>query len=428
MDWIDEKIEKLRNRIRNLSLKQALAVYLLLAVLAAFLCSFLIQQICFWAENRIFARYGMKLHQDRGIVDIYYMGQNAAVWRLTETEQDQIFILQLVSDLSPWICMAVWMVIAAVLFYYKRMKAPFDILKKGADEMGRKNLDFQIYYDSADEMGQLCRTFEQMRSAIVSDREELWQRIEDQKEINAAFAHDMRTPLTVLRGYAELLGRYVPEGKISEQKLADTLALMTRQLQRLEDYTKTMRHIRSFEEIEPVREQIRFRHLSERIREITDPLNEARGVEIRLTNRQEQKNGRRVQENESQDQENTNLWLDVSLFLEVFENLLSNALRYAVEQVQITLEWDESSGYLRLYVYDDGQGFDIEELYTVSEPYFRGEKSLADGQGQEPEKEHFGIGLHICRVLAEKHGGSLNLANSIDGGALASVSFFCRNS
>lgn len=417
MDWIDEKIEKLRNRIRNLSLKQALAVYLLLGILAAFLCSFLIQQICFWAENRIFARYGMELHQDRGIVDIYYMGQNTAVWRFTETEQDQIFILQLVSDLSPWICMAVWMVIAAVLFYRKRMKTPFDILKKGADEMERKNLDFQIYYDSADEMGQLCHTFEQMRSTIVSDREELWQRIEDQKEINAAFAHDMRTPLTILRGYSELLGRYVPEGKISEEKLSDTLALMTQHLKRLEDYTKTMRHIRSFEEIEPVREQIRFRHLSERIREITDPLNEACGVEIRLTDQQEQ--------------EDMNLWLDESLFLEVFENLLSNALRYAVEQVQITLEWDESSGDLHLYVHDDGQGFDIEELHTVSEPYFRGEKSLADGQGYEsyePEKEHFGIGLHICRVLAEKHGGSLNLANSMDGGALASVSFFCRNS
>ena len=86
MDWIDEKIDKLRNRIRNLSLKQALAVYLLLGILAAFLCSFLAQQICFWAENRIFARYGMELHQDRGIVNLYYMEQNAAVWRLTESE------------------------------------------------------------------------------------------------------------------------------------------------------------------------------------------------------------------------------------------------------------------------------------------------------------------------------------------------------
>ena len=136
MDWIDEKIDKLRNRIRNLSLKQALAVYLLLGILAAFLCSFLAQQICFWAENRIFARYGMELHQDRGIVNLYYMEQNAAVWRLTESEQDQIFILQLLYNLSPWVSMAVWMVIAAVLFYRRRMKEPFDILKKGADEMG----------------------------------------------------------------------------------------------------------------------------------------------------------------------------------------------------------------------------------------------------------------------------------------------------
>ena len=97
-------------------------------------------------------------------------------------------------------------------------------------------------------------------------------------------------------------------------------------------------------------------------------------------------------------------------------------------QRKITLQWDDSSGYLRLYVRDDGQGFDVEELHTVSEPYFRGEKSLADGQENEQEKEHFGIGLHICRVLAEKHGGRLDLADSMDGGALASVSFFCRNS
>lgn len=414
MDWIDEKIEKLRNRIRDLSLKQALAVYLLLAVLAAFLCSFLIQQICFFAENMIFGRYGMELHRERGIAGIYYVGRNAAIWRLTETEQNQIFILQMVFSLSSWICMAVWMVIVAVRFYHKRMREPFDILKQGADEMGRKNLDFQICYDSADEMGQLCRTFEQMRSAIVSDREELWQKIEDQKEINAAFAHDLRTPLTVLRGYSELLGRYVPEGRISEQKLTDTLALMTRQLQRLEDYTKTMRHIRSFEEIEPVREQIRLRHLTGRIREITEPLNEAGGIGIRVTIRQ--------------DRENTDLWLDVSLFLEVFENLLSNALRYAAEKVEITLEWYGSSGDLRLYVRDDGQGFDIEELHTVTGPYSRGERSLPDGREYETEKEHFGIGLHICSVLAQKHGGSLNLANSMDGGALASVSFFCRNS
>ena len=428
MDWIDEKIEKLRNRIRNLSLKRALSVYLILAVLAAFLCSYLIQQICFFAENRIFARYGMELHQDESIAGIYYMGRNAAIWRLTESEQNQIFILQLIFSLSSWICMTVWMVIAAVRFYHKRMREPFDILKQGADEMGRKNLDFQICYDSADEMGQLCRTFEQMCSAIVSDREELWQKIEDQKEINAAFAHDLRTPLTVLRGYSELLGRYVPEGKISEQKLTDTLALMTRQLQRLEDYTKTMRHIRSFEEIEPVREQIRFRYLSERIREITEPLNEAGGVEIRVTVRHDRENDRRDQYCERQDQENTALWLDVSLFLEVFENLLSNALRYAAGKVQITLEWDSGSGYLRLYVRDDGQGFDIGELHTVTGPSSRGEKSLTDGQEHEPEEEHFGIGLHICRVMAEKHGGSLDLANSMEGGALVSVSFFCRNS
>ena len=70
----------------------------------------------------------------------------------------------------------------------------------------------------------------QMRREVVADREELWRRIEAQKEINAASAHDMRTPLTVLRGYTELLYRYAPEGKISEEKLLSTLKLMSEHL------------------------------------------------------------------------------------------------------------------------------------------------------------------------------------------------------
>ena len=46
----------------------------------------------------------------------------------------------------------------------------------------------------------------------------------------------------------------------------------------------------------------------------------------------------------------------------------------------------------------------------------------------EDDYDHFGIGLHICRVIAERHGGVLNMANGMDGGAFVSVSFFCGKS
>ncbi|WP_072525558.1 sensor histidine kinase [Clostridium sp. Marseille-P3244] len=343
MDWLDEKIEQIKKRIQDLSLKWALAAYLLLALFAAFLFTWIIQQFCILCCNEVLRPYGVDLYQERIMGNLYYTGAKSVWYNLTEGEQIKV---------------------------------------------------------------RICLTFEQMRKEIVSDREELWRQIGEQKEVNAAFAHDMRTPLTVLRGYAELLYRYTPEGKINEEKLTSTLKLMSRHLRRLEDYTKTMRQIRSFEEIEPRKAQISVRSLWKRIDGIAGSLNAVGDIQI-------------VQEQEGA-LPNESLWLDESLFLEVLENLLSNALRYAGSKVELSLEYERETGMLFLFVHDDGSGFDEESLRSAAEPYFRGE--------EKDPGEHFGIGLHVCRMIAGKHGGELSLANSMDGGAFASVSFFCRKS
>lgn len=414
MDWIDEKIGYLKKRIQNMSVKWALAAYLLLAFFAAFVCSWLIQQLCISRCNEILYPYGVDVYRERIIGNIYYSGAEAVMYLLSEGERMKLRFLQVLSNAIPWILTGCGAVCAAVLFYRRRLRMPCEILKTGATEMGRKNLDFEISYDSRDEMGELCRTFEQMRREVVADREELWRRIEDQKEINAAFAHDMRTPLTVLRGYTELLYRYAPEGKISEEKLLSTLKLMSEHLKRLEDYTKTMRQIRSFEEIEPQKMQITLGVLRLRVAEIAEPLNAVRDIRILCG---EDLHG------DKKDTAEDLLWLDESLLLEVLENLLSNALRYAESRVEIFLEYKKEMEMLFLYVHDDGPGFNEKERMSVTDPYFRGiQDEAADSS------EHFGIGLHICRVIAERHGGVLNVANGLDGGAFVSVSFFCGKS
>lgn len=419
MDWIDEKIEKIRKWMQNLSLKYALAVYLIFALLAAFLCSWVLRQACLLECGRIFHRHGVELYQEEITGAVFLRGQNSEIWRLTEGERTAVKLLSVLSDQLPWIAMTGGVTAASFLFYRNRMKRPFQILEKGVDEISRKNLNFQIQFDSRDEMGQLCGTFDRMRKEVVREREELWRRIEDQKEINTAFAHDLRTPLTVLRGYSELLGRYVPEGKISEEKLASTLKLMTQHLKRLENYTRTMGRIRSFEEIEPKKQPVPFIHLTDRLREIIQPLDGAGDIRIVLESEWKK---------ESEKGEQEPMWLDEMLFLEVFENLLANALRYARTFIRIGLDYDGEKGTLILCVQDDGRGFDHTEIHRAAEPYFRGENSFRGQAESIEEKEHFGIGLHICRVLAEKHGGCLNLANSMGGGAFISISFFCRKS
>lgn len=105
---------------------------------------------------------------------------------------------------------------------------------------------------------------------------------------------------------------------------------------------------------------------------------------------------------------------DLPLILEVIDNLIANALNYTESRIWIQMAYDAASGILRLYVRDDGRGFTDEELKMAVRPYYGENK----GSGL-----HFGIGLSICKLLCEKHGGSISLSNSLYGGAIVCGEF-----
>lgn len=82
-------------------------------------------------------------------------------------------------------------------------------------------------------------------------------------------------------------------------------------------------------------------------------------------------------------------------------------------------DYDAASSELILAVRDDGPGFAKEQMRKALRPYY---KEYED----DAKDEHFGIGLHICRQLCRKHGGTLDIANSVEGGAIATASFSCK--
>lgn len=305
---------------------------------------------------------------------------------------------------SPYVYMAVTGLIMGICFYRRRLQTPFEILEKGAEEISNNRLDFTISYNSADEMGQLCKSFEKMRQELVQNKEKMWELIDEQKKINSAFAHDLRTPLTVVKGYSDFLARYIPEGKVSEEKLVSTLRLMSEHIQRLENYSRTMREIRNFDEWNINREETDVLRLREKIEKTAEALNAIGDIRITV---------------QSEENRSKLLWIDENVVLEALENLLSNAIRYAKENVWIILETDVEREMLYLYVRDDGAGFTKEELKKAKYPYF---------YGKNRDEEHFGIGLYIVSSLAEKCGGTLDVANGTEGGAFVSVSFSFKKS
>ena len=284
-------------------------------------------------------------------------------------------------------------------FYRWKIKKPLAVLNNASQKIAQNDLDFHVESPSSDEMGRLCQSFETMRASLEANSRALWDAVEERKRLNAAFSHDLRTPLTVLQGYSDFLLDTLPSGDLSPEKTVDTVLTMKRSLVRLQRYVESMNSLQRLEDLHPHRTEAGFSNLCGQLAET--------GAILRGEGRFQffaQGEGP--------------LFLDSELLFQVFENLLSNAGRYAQQMVWARAELSEGS--LSLAVSDDGPGFPPEALKRAAEPYYRGEKNA-------PEREnHFGLGLYLCRVLCEKHGGSLQIENSPAGGAKVTARFLVQ--
>lgn len=413
MDWLEEKIEHTRMRIRNTRFCTAITAYILVAAAAAMFLSYVTIIFCFQWESRILQSY------NNG-EDIWIYSVNLSGWPLwTQTlsslssrDSRLVNLLDFVRTWCPFLYTLVGSILACRIFYRRRLSAPLRILQEGTEAVRNNNLDFDLTYDSRDEMGELCRSFDEMKQELIHNKQMMWELVENQKQLNAAFAHDLRTPLTVLKGYSDFLARYIPQGKVNEEKMLDTLHLMSSHLNRLEQYSRTMKGIRSIDELPVHREKSDLSRIENEIREVIFSLNQIGDIQITLA----------VTAEKSED---AMLFADTGLILEVLENLLSNAIRYAESRIRVRLDFEHKTELLVLTVHDDGPGFTQGDLQNALNPYYK-EHRASDAAGGE-EDPHFGIGLHICSHICAKHEGTLSIANSIDQGAVVTASFSCKN-
>jgi signal transduction histidine kinase len=396
MDWLDEVWDKLKVKVNNLSFKKAMAVYILFCILIVVVITAVTQAACSEWDTYIWSRYSQENAVQGTFTVVHY-----DYTKLTSLDRVLVEVIDFLQTWSTIIYSAIGIIAISRLFYNNKMREPLGLLKEATEKVGQNDLDIELYYDNKDEMGDLCRSFDFMRKQLMANNRKMWDMMEEQKRLNAAFAHDLRTPLTVLRGYSDLLSRYIPEGKISEDKLLATLKLMSEHISRLENYSNTMKEINSLEELPFKPAEMEVMVLENRLREIIEALDGKNGIHIKLFN--------------SIFEGRTKLSLDGTIILEVFENLMSNALRYANTEIEVLLSLSEDGRKLLLSVSDDGKGFSKTDLVMAAKAYYTGDK------GQETQ--HFGIGLYICRLLCEKHQGEIVLGNRINQGAVITAVF-----
>ena len=287
----------------------------------------------------------------------------------------------------PVFYIAVGIGAAAAVYYRKKLRNPITQLQNGVERIQEDNLDFHIEYDGDDELGRLCCSMEKMRRELRQKHKALWESLEQRKLLNASVAHDLRTPITVLKGYLDYLEKNIPQDKLTEDMLLDTVSSMQGAVNRLELYVESVRDIEKIENIE----------IEKRSENVKLLLNELRSNVWQLAGNKEIIISNDITVDKIQ--------IDKGVFFRILENLLQNALRYAEKQVSINLS--HKKDFLILTVKDDGKGFSAADLEKATTVFYSNDK----------EKQHFGIGLSVCKILCEKHGGLLYVGNQKEKGA-----------
>ena len=287
----------------------------------------------------------------------------------------------------PVFYIAVGIGAAAAVYYRKKLREPITQLQNGVERIQEDNLDFHIEYDSDDELGRLCCSMEKMRRELRQKHKALWESLEQRKLLNASVSHDLRTPITVLKGYLDYLEKNIPQDKLTEDMLFDTVSSMQGAVNRLELYVESVRDIEKIENIE----------IEKRSENVKLLLNELRSNVLQLAGNKEIIISNDITVDKIQ--------IDKGVFFRILENLLQNALRYAEKQVSINLS--HKKDFLILTVKDDGKGFSAVDLEKATTVFYSNDK----------EKQHFGIGLSVCKILCEKHGGLLYVGNQKEKGA-----------
>ena len=414
--------------IKRMRLKNALFTMMFFGLLLASLLSVgafigCIQCRRFLPNNRSFMDFGQT---------------QAAMIDQSESSAGTEFLFLLLGILQialPILIFTAAILITSVLFYRVKLKEPLEILNSGAAHIMENDLDFAIPAPPGqDELGQLCSAFEKMRETLLANNQMLWRQAEERKRLNAAFAHDLRNPVTVLKGTSKLLRK-----GIHDESTIRRLELYTL---RIEQYIESMSSIQRLEQM-PVRKKkvpcdLLYGELVDTARLL------APGLSCRVTVPGIAAAQRAVEPGETssaaigpgetssaaiesvgiESQEMMSAELDHGLFMIVAENLIANGARFAKCELEVTVE--KKDPYILLSVADDGPGFPDELIQNGPKPFGLAGKPARDSASPGLPAEnvsHFGMGLYSCQTICLKHGGKLKLENVKGHGAKATAYF-----
>ncbi|RAV16393.1 sensor histidine kinase [Paenibacillus contaminans] len=282
---------------------------------------------------------------------------------------------------------------ALTFFMSRSIIRPLNGLRHAVKQIKEGNLDFQVEVSGKDEIGQLGVAFEEMRAQLKSSIETQLQYEENRKELVTNISHDLKTPITAIKGYVEGIQDGIADTPEKMKKYINTIYAKSVEMDRLID------ELFLYSKLDLKRLPFAF----ERV-DMADFLQDC-SEDLRFDL---EKTGFRFR-SEIALQPGTWVSLDRDKFIRVIHNVIRNCVNYMdKDDKRIALQASETDGAVLIRISDNGPGIDAAALPHIFDRFYRAEQSRNSETGGS------GLGLAIVKQIIEGHGGEI-WAESAEG-------------
>lgn len=293
------------------------------------------------------------------------------------------------------VCTSVTILLTAgtlLIWLYRSFIRPLNLLTLATRKMQEGNLDFSISGDPDDELGALCEDFEELRLHLKEETEARLQYERDVIELISNISHDLKTPLTAIKGYAEGLLDRVPGTPEQQDKYLRTIYTKASDMQVLVDELSFYSKIDS--NIVPYNfEKLNVNGYFEDCVEDYAIDMEVKGIELTYVPLED---------------DGVCVIADAEQLRRVVNNVIGNSVKYMdTAGGRITIMARQIGNLVEVSIRDNGVGIAPEDLEMIFERFYRGDRSRNSRKGGS------GLGLAISKKIIEDHGGTIRAESEL---------------
>lgn len=315
--------------------------------------------------------------------------KNMVMWYGIDAKMYIPQLQKMVTDLIvAMIIILAFTLLGLTVWIYNGVIAPLNKLKKATNSIKDGNLDFELDVNGVDEISDLCNDFEEMRKRLKLSAEEKVQFDKENKELISNISHDLKTPITAIKGYVEGIMDGVADTPEKMERYVKTI------YNKANDMDRLINELTFYSKIDTNRIPYTFNKIA--INEYFDDCIEEIGMDL------EEKGVELIYKNEIEDP--IQVIADAEQIKRVINNIVGNSIKYrdsGKKTCKIWIRLKDVGDFVQVEIEDNGKGIAAKDLINIFDRFYRTDTSRNSSKGGS------GIGLSIVKKVLEDHGGKV---------------------